>query len=214
MSARDRILERIRAALAGVEAPPLPPVEPPPPGPGDLVAFRAAAEAVGAVFPATLAEALAGVETVACSDAPEVQAALAELAAAGGQAPRAFPGWEDRAALLAADAGLSCAQYGIAETGTLVLVGDEERHRLVSLVPPRHVCLLRRDRILPTLGSALARLGGADPAAMSRLVTFVTGPSRTADIELELVLGVHGPRELRILLIDPPDRPEAAGPKP
>ncbi len=206
MSARDQILTRIREALRGVEAPPLPPAEAPPAGAGDLAAFRAMAESVGVEFHDTVASALGDARAVALSDAPAVRAAAEAWVDAGGAATRrCFDGWDDRAALLEADAGLSTAQFGVAETGTLVLVGDDERHRLVSLVPPLHVALLRRDRILPTLGAALATLQREDPAAMSRVTTFVTGPSRTADIELQLVLGVHGPRALRVVLTDPPD---------
>lgn len=207
MSARDSILSRIRDGLRGVEAPPLPAPDPVPGGPGELAAFRALAESVGVEFHDTLASALGDARSVAVSDAPEVAAAVDRLAAAdGGAGGRSFfDGWSDRAALLEADAGITTAQYGVAETGTLLLIGDDERHRLVSLLPPLHVALLRRDRILPTLGAALAALRREDPAAMSRVTTFVTGPSRTADIELQLVLGVHGPRALRVVLTDPPD---------
>ncbi len=200
MSARDRILDRVRAGLRGVKEPPLPPLERPPVSAGDeLAAFVAAAEAVGVRFFDRLEDALGDARRVALSDATAVRGAAAAL---DGRA--CFDGWADRAALLEADAGLTTAQLAVAETGTLVLVGDEERHRLVGLLPPLHVVLLRRDRILPTLGAALAALHREDPAAMSRVTTFVTGPSRTADIELQLVLGVHGPRALHVVLTGPP----------
>src|SRR6185503_17060568 len=109
-----------------------------------------------------------------------------------------------RAALLAAELGVSCAQWGIAETGTLVLESARERHRLVSLLPPVHVALLPSARLLGTLGEALAALRTSIGGPASRTITFITGPSRTADIELTLVVGVHGPRELHVLLHDSP----------
>ena len=102
--------------------------------------------------------------------------------------------------LMACDVGLTTAQAGIAETGSLVLVSGTEQHRLLSLVPPIHIALLSADRIVATLGDALAVARGetdTPPAA----ITLITGPSRTADIELTLVVGVHGPRELHVVLL-------------
>jgi len=109
---------------------------------------------------------------------------------------------QDRAALLACDAGLTQCQWGVAETGSLVLCSADEQHRLVSLVPPVHVALLSGSRILGGLDDALQRIGTADPEHLPRAVTFVTGPSRTADIELTLVVGVHGPRELHVIVLE------------
>lgn len=108
----------------------------------------------------------------------------------------------DRRALLDSDLGLSAAQIGIAETGTLALVSDAERHRLVSLVPPVHVALLELDDLVGTLEEALQRMQDGRPGGVpARAVTWITGPSRTADIELTLVVGVHGPRELHVIII-------------
>ena len=94
------------------------------------------------------------------------------------------------------DLGLTSVQWGIAETGTLVLESDAERHRLTSLVPPVHVCLLKAEQIRQTLGEILEL---TDPD-QNRAITFITGASRTSDIELTLAIGVHGPRELHVLL--------------
>ena len=99
--------------------------------------------------------------------------------------------------LFAADLGVTTAQWAIAETGTLVLDMAQERHRLASLLVPVHVCLLPRARILANLGEALKTLGRPLPPT----VTLITGPSRTADIELQLVVGVHGPRELHVVVV-------------
>jgi L-lactate dehydrogenase complex protein LldG len=104
----------------------------------------------------------------------------------------------DRGFLFASDIGITSAQWGIAETGTLVLESDTERHRLTSLVPPVHVCILKAENIRQTLGEIL-ELVHRD---LSRTVTFITGASRTSDIELTLAIGVHGPRELHVIVVE------------
>lgn len=98
------------------------------------------------------------------------------------------------------DAGITTAQAAIAETGTLVLDSADERHRLVSLVPPVHIAIVEASRIVRTLGEALNLL--RDGKEISPAVTFITGPSRTADIELTLTIGVHGPQELYVIVYD------------
>jgi L-lactate utilization protein LutC len=95
------------------------------------------------------------------------------------------------------DVGISTAQAAIAETGTLVLDSDCERHRLVSLVPPVHIALVNASAIVETLGDALTLLQKKE---ISPAITFITGPSRTADIELTLAIGVHGPQELYVIV--------------
>lgn len=105
-------------------------------------------------------------------------------------------------ALIEASIGVTAADFAIADTGTLVLVSGGEQHRLISLVPPIHVCLLGQSRIVANLTELIAKVReefytkDLPPQAM----TFITGPSRTADIELSLTLGVHGPRELHVLI--------------
>ena len=96
------------------------------------------------------------------------------------------------------DAGISTAQAAIAETGTLVLDSTCERHRLVSLVPPVHIAIINASSIRETLSDALALLQNGKE--ISPAITFITGPSRTADIELTLAIGVHGPQELYVII--------------
>jgi L-lactate dehydrogenase complex protein LldG len=96
------------------------------------------------------------------------------------------------------DIGISGAQAGIAETGTLLLDSSRERHRLVSLVPPVHIAILDASQIVTTLGEALSLM--RQDEAVSPIVTLVTGPSRTADIELTVAIGVHGPQELFVII--------------
>lgn len=96
------------------------------------------------------------------------------------------------------DVGITTSQAAIAETGTLVLDSAREKHRLASLVPPVHIAVVDASSIFQTLAEALAFIhqnGRISPA-----VTFITGPSRTADIELTLAIGVHGPQELYVIV--------------
>lgn len=96
------------------------------------------------------------------------------------------------------DVGISTVQAAIAETGTLVLDSTRERHRLVSLVPPVHIAIVRASQIYRTLSEVLSLI--RKDKEISPAVTFITGPSRTADIELTLAIGVHGPQELYVII--------------
>ena len=137
----------------------------------------------------------AGARRVVGSDAPLVQRLLSTL---GHDFVRESLDRLSRDALFACDAGVTTAQWGIAETGTLVLESARERSRLLSLVPPIHVALLSTRCICESLGNALDRVR----QAASHAITFITGPSRTSDIELTLVVGVHGPQTVHVLLLE------------
>jgi L-lactate dehydrogenase complex protein LldG len=93
-------------------------------------------------------------------------------------------------------AGVSRAAYGLADTGSVVLAASPEEPRVASLLPDVHVSLLAEDRILPDLDALFAELAGELPSALA----IVTGPSRSADIEQKLVVGVHGPGEVHVVL--------------
>ncbi|HQZ97318.1 MAG TPA: lactate utilization protein [Pyrinomonadaceae bacterium] len=99
--------------------------------------------------------------------------------------------------LFGSDLGITSAQWAIAETGTLVLEAESENHRLISLVPPVHLCLLEASKIRQTLGEVLTLTQGN----LGHAMTFVTGASRTSDIELTLAIGVHGPGELHVIVL-------------
>jgi L-lactate utilization protein LutC len=134
---------------------------------------------------------------VAVSDAAIVRSVVGRLRSSVDRLDAATP-----AELFACDVGVTAAQWGVAETGTLVLESGAERHRLLSLVPPVHVAILEASRILSTLGEALAAVRGQGARGLSPTVTFVTGPSRTSDIELVLAIGVHGPQVLHVVILN------------
>lgn len=107
------------------------------------------------------------------------------------------------AQLAGCDAGVTAIDYAIAETGTIVLSSNEPSALLVSLLPTIHVALLRSSQISATLTEVLTRLSaervGPDKSCSS--ASFITGPSRTSDVELTLSIGVHGPKELHVIII-------------
>jgi L-lactate utilization protein LutC len=93
-------------------------------------------------------------------------------------------------------AGVSTALYGLADTGSVVLAASPDEPRARSLLPWVHVSLLAEDRILPGLAELFEAVGDDLPSALA----IVTGPSRSADIEQHLVVGVHGPGEVHVVL--------------
>jgi L-lactate dehydrogenase complex protein LldG len=105
-----------------------------------------------------------------------------------------------------ADIGLSGADYVIAETGTLALSTLPGQMRGVSLLPPVHVAVVRPSQIVATMADCLAMLqheGRGDvQTRLTSCVAFITGPSRTGDIELSLTVGVHGPGALHVVILD------------
>jgi L-lactate dehydrogenase complex protein LldG len=98
-----------------------------------------------------------------------------------------------------ADVGISGADLAVAETGSLLL-GSELGYELVTALPPVHIALIRTDQIVATLEEAFAFCQKELDRAPGDFL-LVTGPSRTADIELTPVIGVHGPQELAVIVV-------------
>lgn len=111
-------------------------------------------------------------------------------------------GAEFRRTAIEAGIGVSGVDYALADTGTLVLLARTGQARSISLLPPVHVAIVKPDQIVSGLDDLFQLLrfekGVND---LGSAVTFITGPSRTADIELTLVVGVHGPQELHVILL-------------
>lgn len=113
---------------------------------------------------------------------------------------------EMREVFCRADVGLSGTNLAVAESGTLVLVSNEGNARLVTGLPPVHIALVTVEKFVESLEQAVTLLKGLITSSsgmkLTSYVSFITGPSRTTDIEKQLVLGVHGPQELHILILD------------
>lgn len=106
--------------------------------------------------------------------------------------------------LAIADFGITEVDFAISDSGTLVLITSNKRPRSVSLVPPIHLALLKSEVILSNIYELFSVLGKSfiENNELTSCIIFITGPSRTADIELTLTLGVHGPKELYVLILN------------
>ncbi len=212
--ARARILARLRAARPSIPparpdwAPPaIPPAE-------RLARFTAMLEAVhaevhavpAAAWPAHLAPLLAakGVRTVLAAPATWAGKALAADWPSRPDAPhlvaydQPVEALKDRL-VAGIDAAVTTTLGGIAETGSLVLWPTPDEPRLMSLLPPIHVALVDEAAITDTLAGLVAAANWA--AAMPTNALLISGPSKTADIEQTLAYGVHGPKELVVLVL-------------
>ncbi len=208
---REQILGRIRTALG--RAPGEPALAPPPSrivipqvGMEDRIAsMRASIEALAgrtarAAAPqdacALVAEAIAGKSAVTSNSPYLAECGITRL-------PGVRSGITDRdelrAACAAADVGITSADYALADTGALVMIASPQEARLISLLPPAHIAVVPKDRILTGLGELFTIL--PNPAEQTSSMVLITGPSRTGDIELILVRGVHGPGQISVVIV-------------
>lgn len=97
------------------------------------------------------------------------------------------------------DVGVTTTLGGIAESGSLMLWPDTDEPRLMSLVPPVHIALLKADQIYENFAQAMHQLKWAEKMPTNALL--ISGPSKTADIEQTLAYGIHGPKQLIVLLL-------------
>jgi L-lactate dehydrogenase complex protein LldG len=212
MSARDEILGRVRRGVgkddfAGRRAEAEALLNAPTRGPQPVIGadlagrFRARAEYLSST-----------VEAVA--SLPDVPAAVAGYLAAHGLGRQAVAtldvgglNWsaagllvEPRAAVDADKVGISGCFCAIAETGTLLLLSGPQTPATVSLLPETHIALVQLSRIVASMEDAFALLR-AERGSLPRAVNFISGPSRTGDIEQTIVLGAHGPCRVHLILI-------------
>lgn len=180
--ARERILSRIRLALR------TPAVQPPEP-------------ATVAVFPpvtdllATFVREFSAVKGELVRD---LAAFLARYRRVASAVPQVEGDYDAREAEL----GVSGCDCLVAQTGTVVLNARLHGGRAVSVLPPAHLVLARQDQIVPDLAAALRLLQNRYRSNWPSQLVFITGPSRTADIEKVLVMGAHGPKQLALYFTD------------
>ncbi|WP_225652759.1 LutC/YkgG family protein [Streptomyces pseudogriseolus] len=209
MSSRERILGRVRRALADVPRGKDAPVE------RDYL--REHGERTVEETVELLAENLADYRAVVHrTDTGSLPGVVAGLLAARGASTVLVPPGLDEGWLAAAevsrvpdaaggtpheldavDSVVTACAVAVAETGTIVLDGSPDQgRRRISLIPDHHICVVRvPDQVVASVPQALERL---DPA---RPLTWISGPSATSDIELDRVEGVHGPRTLEVVLV-------------
>ena len=107
----------------------------------------------------------------------------------------------DKRELARCDVGISDCDALVAQTGSVVVTSRSAGGRGLSVLPPHHVVVARREQLLPDLPAAFAFLRSKYGADYPSMISFITGPSRTGDIERILVLGAHGPKKLTILCV-------------
>jgi len=212
MTSREQILTSIRSALgrtAGQSVPPLPqPVLRVPYSDhkalvdtfvqsleklaGKAIVVRAAADVVPA-----LAKILEGKRLVASNASYLENCGIRAL-------PNLQTGFTDpaawREACATADIGITSVDYALASTGTFVMLASQQEARLESLLPPVHIAVFPRSRIVANLDALLGLL--PLPAEQTSSMVLITGPSRTADIEQILIRGVHGPGEVYAVIVE------------
>ena len=203
-SAREEILRKIRSGLKTVKDEPVPPVRLKPHAGSPELFMKRVIALGGKTYRAVRASdardyvtnALAG-RTAIASNAPY----LREWGIA--MMDGVTSGYRDREQLREicshAGVGITCADYALADTGTLVLLSRREEARMISLLPPAHIALVPKERILGSLDELLTRV--PLPADLTSSMVLITGPSRTGDIEQILVRGVHGPGEIHVVVI-------------
>jgi iron-sulfur cluster protein len=111
-----------------------------------------------------------------------------------------------RKEFIQADVGISGANLAVSESGTLVIVSNEGNARLVTSLPPVHIALITVEKFVETFEQASslvkALIQASSGAKMTAYVSFITGTSRTTDIEKQLIMGVHGPEEVHVIILD------------
>lgn len=106
-----------------------------------------------------------------------------------------------RTKMLSTDVGITSTTWAVAETGSLLCAHGPMNERLTSLVPPVHLAVVERKQIVDDLFDAFAKLGERSLDTFPSNATFITGPSKTGDIETKLVTGVHGPGKWHLLVV-------------
>ena len=204
---RDVFLARIRERLASVEDVPLPSELPSTFATGDgrlferfadeLIKVGGEARRVNAYEIAdVVAELAAGCRTAVVASG--VGALLSRIEE-GLRRSECHLVASDRDAAAAADLGITGAELGVASTGSVLVAMGPSAPRVTSLLPPLHVVLLPEERIVPGFEELFARL--PDHAKATAQTVLITGPSRTSDIERQLVWGVHGPIRVVVLVV-------------
>ena len=113
-----------------------------------------------------------------------------------------FPFYSTDTDFLQAEVGITLCESLVARNGSVIMSNGNAAGRRLSIYPPHHIVVAYTSQLVPDLKDAIKQLKAKYPANLPSMVSVVTGPSRTADIEKTLVLGAHGPRELIVFLLE------------
>jgi len=188
--ARDNILGRVRAALSVEAHRPVEPTSAPvfPPIADPEARFRAE-------FAALRGEIIENAEALRA-----FVGGFARIAT-GGNEPTLKVVGEPNADVRDCDLGVTGCDYLVAQTGSIIVSTVSSGGRALSVLPPVHLVIARREQIVPDLASAFSLLRERYDNHWPSALSFITGPSRTADIEKILVMGAHGPKRLALYFV-------------
>jgi L-lactate dehydrogenase complex protein LldG len=197
--AKENILKKIREALSNPVPLPFAASE------GNSSLYAAPSDDLEVIFAEEFSK-LQG-KFAFCMDAAHLQAQLQQLITEKGWKniycrDAQFGAWSSTEDLAACDASITGCEYLVARTGTIVLSAAQEGGRTVSVYAPIHICIAYTKQLVYDIKDALQAVKEKYGDTIPSLITFATGPSRTADIEKTLVTGVHGPKEVYLFLID------------
>ncbi|MEO5891981.1 MAG: LUD domain-containing protein [Ferruginibacter sp.] len=201
-AAKENILKRIRQALSNPVPLPFPLSE------GKEPIYQPAAEALEIIFAEEFTK-LQG-KFAFCMDVQDLELQLQQLIASKewlkiycseDKWNRQF---SNTINLAGCDASITGCEYLVARTGSVVMSAAQQSGRTVSVYAPVHICIAYTDQLVYDIADALASLKSRYAGNIPSLITFASGPSRTADIEKTLVTGVHGPKEVYLFLVDGP----------
>ncbi|HVU56137.1 MAG TPA: LUD domain-containing protein [Puia sp.] len=205
--AKENILKKIRQALSQSTPIPFPQSE------GNHSVFQPATQDPEIEFAEQFTK-LQG-KFIFCMDHRELAAQLKALAGHNGWKKiycreeklketlktNSFDDWS-KVELKDCDAAVTTCELLVARTGSIVMSAAQESGRTVSVYAPIHICVAYTDQLVYDIRDGLIALKERYQGQLPSLITFATGPSRTADIEKTLVVGVHGPKEVYLFLVD------------
>jgi L-lactate dehydrogenase complex protein LldG len=198
--AKENILKRIRKALSNPAPLPFPNSE------GKHSVFQPAADDLEVLFAEEFTK-LQG-KFAFCINEADVRKQIADLIETK-QWTKIFcnePQWNNdfsnTISLDTCDVSITGCEYLVARTGTIVLSAAQQSGRTVSVYAPIHICIAYRQQLVYDIKDALQLIREKYGSSIPSLITFATGPSRTADIEKTLVTGVHGPKEVYCFVVE------------
>jgi len=199
-AAKENILKKIRQALSNPVPLPFPSSE------GNTSVFHPAEEELEVIFAKEFTQ-LQG-KFAFCFDEADMLQQVQQLIAANKWSKiycsedKWNPAFSNTINLAGCDASITGCEFLVARTGSIVLSSAQQSGRTVSVYAPIHICIAYTSQLVYDVKDALQSVKDKYGSALPSLITFATGPSRTADIEKTLVTGVHGPKEVYCFLVE------------